>query len=189
MTKTRLHPALLEFHGAMGDMLFRQRNGKVFASIKPNKNGKEATPAQAAQQARFRKAVRYGRTVLADNTTRALYEEVSKRTGTPAFALAIADFMKPPSIDEWDASGYKGQIGNSIKIITSDNFGVITLHVNIVDEQGTSLENGYAVDTSGSGDWEYTAKTTIPSGKPIIVNVVATDRPGNTTVYKHPLTF
>jgi hypothetical protein len=184
MTKARLHPSLIEFHGAMGDMLFRQRNGKVFASIKSKGSSYEASPAQAAHRARFRKAVRYGRSVLADDDVREIYEAVSERTGTPVFALTIADFMKPPSISEWDASAYKGQIGDLIEIVTIDNVGVLSLHVNITDEQGTSLDSGYAVDTSGNGDWVYTAKTAIPAGETITFNAVAKDRPGNTAVYK-----
>ena len=35
MTKARLHPSLLEFNGAMGDMVFKKRGKKVYVSIKP----------------------------------------------------------------------------------------------------------------------------------------------------------
>jgi hypothetical protein len=39
MTKARLHPSLLEFNGAMGDMVFKKRDEKVYVSNKPKRAG------------------------------------------------------------------------------------------------------------------------------------------------------
>ncbi len=96
MTKARLHPTLLEFRGAMGDMLFKRRHGKVFVSIKPGERTGEPTPAQAAHRERFADAVAYGKTVMADTQVRALYEQVAKERDTPVFSLTIADYLMFP---------------------------------------------------------------------------------------------
>ena len=45
MTKARLHPSLLEFNGAMGDMVFKKRGKKVYVSIKSK--GVTAEPSEA----------------------------------------------------------------------------------------------------------------------------------------------
>ena len=59
-------------------------------------------------------------------------------------------------------------------------------HPAYTDEQGVAIESGYAVEeVFGPGNWYYAAKTAVPAGKKVIVNVVATDRPGNTAVYQH----
>jgi hypothetical protein len=184
MTKVRLHPALLEFRGAMKDMLFRQQNGKTFVSVKPDLSNVEPTPAQAAHRERFSEAVAYGKTVMADTDLRALYEQAAKEKGTPVFALTVADFLNAPSIKEVDLSAYKGQANDIIKIKATDDFSVASVHVALVNPQNNDpIENGFAIETApGSGLWIYTVTVTMPGGSDVRINVVATDRPGGTAV-------
>jgi hypothetical protein len=184
MTKARLHPALLEFRGAMGDMLFRKQNGKVFVSIKPGEQTGEPTAAQAAHRERFSEAVAYGKTVMADPDLRALYEQAAKEKGTPVFALTVADFLNAPSIKEVDLSAYKGQANDMIKIKATDDFGVAKVHVALTQVNGgTPIESGYAVETAaGSGQWIYTATLSVSAGSNVDFTVVATDRPGGTAI-------
>jgi hypothetical protein len=109
MTKARLHPSLLEFRGAMGDIVFRRRNGKVFVSIKSNGSSKEPSAAQVAHRERFRLAVEYGKFVMSSDTVRPLYEQAAVEKDMPVFALCIADFLNPPTIDSIDARDYTGR--------------------------------------------------------------------------------
>jgi hypothetical protein len=186
MTKARLHPTLLELRGAMGDMVFRNRNGKVFVSIKSNGSNSEPTAAQTAHRERFRQAVAYSKFAMADNATREVYEYAAQQQGKPAFSLGVADFLNAPSIDEVDASGYKGQAGGSINIITSDDFGVVNVNVLLADaDLGTLIESGQAIEYPvGTGHWSYTATTQAPAGITVSIEVKATDRPGGTAVQR-----
>ncbi len=182
MTKVRLHPALLEFRGAMKDMLFRQQNGKTIVSVKPNMSNVVPTPAQIAHRERFSIAVAYGKTVMADPTIRALYQQVAKERNMPLFAVTVADFMNPPSVKEVDLSAYDGQVANVIKVKVADDFGVVNVHVTITNTQYNEvIESSNAVESgTGSGLWLYNATTAVAPGTEVNVRVVATDRPGDT---------
>ncbi|MBC7876575.1 MAG: hypothetical protein H7Y59_05330 [Anaerolineales bacterium] len=184
MTKARLHPSLLEFSGAMGDMVFKKRNGKLYVSIKPGARTGEPTAAQAVHRERFGEAVAYGKTVMADADIRELYQQAAKQKGTPVFALTVADYLNAPSIKEVDLSAYSGQLNDLIKIKASDDFGVMSVRVTITNAQDNALiESGDAIETgSGSGLWLYSATNAVSNGTDVNISVVATDRPGGTAV-------
>jgi len=184
MTKARMHPALLEFRGAMGDMLFRKQNGKVYVSIKPDMNGVQPSPAQAAHRERFRDAVDYGKTAMADSDLRKMYEQAAKEKGTPVFALIVADFLNVPSIRDVDLSAYNGQVNEVIKIKASDDFGLVSVRVTITDAQtGNPIESGDAFEIApGAGLWLYNSTAAVSAGTTMNINVIATDRPGGTAV-------
>jgi hypothetical protein len=170
MTKARLHPALLEFNGAMGDMVFKKRGKKVYVSIKSK--GKY-----------FKKAINYAKSVMADETTRAFYESRCTDKETNAFALSVGDFLNAPTIDDLDLSGYKGKAGDRILITTFDDVGVINVDVTLTNTDGTTIEKGKAVEVgAGSGEWEYVATAPVALGTDIFIEAEAFDRPGHRTV-------
>ena len=95
MVKAKLHPVLLELHGKMGDMVFRRtRNGGVSLIRRADMSGVKWSPAQAANRKRFRAAVAYARTALADPQLRAQYEEAAAKAGKRAFEMAVSDFLQ-----------------------------------------------------------------------------------------------
>ena len=75
-----------------------------------------------AVQQRFRQAVLFGKTVMADPETKALYAEVAGAKGKPVFSLTVADFFHAPSVGEVDLSAYTGAIGDEIIIMAGDDF-------------------------------------------------------------------
>ena len=183
--KFKLNPAFTHASGALGEMVFRQVRGKVVVSRKGTMSA-EPTAGQTAHRARFKQAAAYGKSVMADEGVRALYEEVAKAKDVPVFALTIADFFNVPSIVEVDASNYNGQAGGTIKVITADDFGVVNLNVVITDaDEGNVIETGQAVESPvGTGYWLYTATSTAPAGILAGIQVTATDRPGGTAVQR-----
>ena len=183
MTKARLHPSLLEFNGAMGDMVFKKRGKKVYVSIKPKATTAEPSEAQAAQRKYFKKAVNYVKTVLADEGARAFYEDLAQKRETTLRALCMKDFLNAPTIDELDLSSYQGKVGDRILITTDDKVGVVQVDVSITDVNGTILEKGQAVEQGdGSGNWEYMATAPVALGTDIFIEAEAYDRPGHRTV-------
>jgi hypothetical protein len=87
----------------------------------PNRAGLVPSASQIAQKEKFRLATVYGKAVIADPAQKAVYEAASTKSGKPAFAVAVGDFLNAPAVDEIDLSGYTGQIGETIRIRASDD--------------------------------------------------------------------
>ena len=186
--KAKLHPMFEQVSGQMGEMVFRVVRGKVVVSRKPVMNEGEPSAEQVEHRGRFKLAAAYGKSVMADDSVRPLYEAVAKQRNIPLFAVMIADYFNAPAIHNVDVFGYSGNIGDTINILTGDDFGVVKVHVAISDDQGNPIENGEAVETAqGSGAWTYTATV---QGQPVVkIQVVALDRPGGTAVMNINKTF
>ena len=180
--KFKLNPAFEQASGALGNLVFRGVKGKTIVSRKPTTSG-EITPAQAEQRERFRQAAAYGKFALANQTTRAIYDAASEEKDIPAFALCVADFLNLPSVDNVDTSAYQGQVNDLIQIVTSDDFGVVNVHVKLTDPSGATIESGNAVETpAGTGHWTYTATASVSAGTMVGITITATDRPGGVAV-------
>ena len=184
MPKVKLDPTFDEFRGSVNNLTYRKSYGKTFASVKADRGNVQPSDAQIAHQQRFSAAAAYGKTVMADPTARALYQQAAKERNMPFFALTIADFMHTPSITNIDLSAYNGQVNDVIKIQAQDDFSVASVHVALTQVNGgTPIESGYAVETApGSGQWVYTATLSVSAGSNVNFTVVATDRPGGTAV-------
>jgi hypothetical protein len=184
MAKIKLNPIVEEVSGGFGNIVFRASKGKTVMCRKPDVSGNDATEGQAAHRERFRKAVAYGRSVMADAEMLAMYKQASERRDIPVFALTVADFFNAPTINDVDLSTYTGKAGDVITVNAMDDFGVAKVHVALTQVSGgTPIESGYAVETAaGSGVWVYTAKLGVSAGSNVNVNVVATDHPGGTAL-------
>ena len=188
--KVKLNPAFEQMSGALGDLVFREVNGKTIVSRKPVTSD-VITEAQATHRERFRLAAAYGKFAMANSATREIYDNVSEQKGIPAFALTVADFLNLPSVDQVDMSAYNGQIGNNIAIITSDDFGVVNVHVTITDDSNNAvIQSGNAIEYPvGTGHWNYGASVAVPAGTTVTVKVTATDRPGGIAVSNNTKTL
>ena len=184
MAKIKLNPIVEEVSGGFGNLVFRSSNGKTVLCRKPDVSDNEVTENQAAHRERFRQAVAYGRSVMADEDMRAIYDQVAERKGMPVFALTVADFFNAPSISEVNLSAYNGKVGDMIKVSALDDIRVMSVHVALVNAQdNTLIESGDAVETAaGSGQWIYAATTAVPAGTTVNVTVVVTDHPGGTAI-------
>lgn len=181
MAKTKLNPILEQVRGQVGDLVFREVQGETVLSRKPDLSGVVVTEAQTAARERFRQATLYGKMVMADPTTKAIYEEEAKAKGQPVFSLTVADFFNAPSVDEVDLSAYAGKVGDQITIQAHDDFEVVGVTVAIANASGQAIEDGPATETPAkSGRWVYTAKQAVPTGTQVRVTVTAEDRPGHT---------
>jgi len=180
MAKIKLNPIVEEVSGGFGNIVFRASKGKTVMCRKPDFSNIELSDNQAEHRERFRQAVAYGRSVMADPDLRAMYEQASERKDIPVFALTVADFFNAPSITGVDLSAYNGQVGNVVKVNALDDMGVVSVHVTLTNAQdGTLIESGNADETTpGSGQWVYAATVAVSAGTTVNFSVVATDRPG-----------
>ena len=181
MARVSLNPALASFLGELGDMVFKMRYGKVYASRKPGYTPHPFTNAQKSAQMRFRQATVYAKRVMADPDERARYELAAKEKQMPVQNVIVADFLNAPSVDQIDLRGYDGRAGGTIRICASDDFDVTGVSISISLNEGEAIEHGAAVLSSMNwGRWVYTSTTSIPAGTHVRVEATATDGPGNT---------
>ncbi|MDR1678277.1 MAG: hypothetical protein LBR81_00665 [Prevotellaceae bacterium] len=166
--------------GKIGDLLvFRQRNGQTIVS-KVSEQSKTVSEKQVTQRKRFQQAIVYSKVAVEQPETGERYKAAAKKQGLTAQNVAVADFFEAPSIEHINLTGYTGKAGDKIEVLVSDDFAVKTVRVQIINADGTMVEDGEAVP-NGSVLWVYTATQNNQSldGDKIVVS--ATDLPGNVT--------
>ena len=167
--------------GKVGDLLvFSQRNGKTIVSKAPKDRTGELSDKQKAHKLKFQKAVLYAKAVLNDPIKRQLYEAKSDNSiGMSTYNVAVADLLNAPDIEEINLSGYTGNIGDIIKIVATDDFGVVSVNVKIENADGSLVEQGAAVNNGA--EWIYTAAASNPDLAGDKITVTASDAPANLT--------
>ncbi|MDR1679715.1 MAG: hypothetical protein LBR81_08070 [Prevotellaceae bacterium] len=167
--------------GKIGDLLiFRQRSGKTVVA-KVAEQSKTVSEKQLAQRKRFQQAIVYAKVAVEMPETGEQYKDAAKkRRGVTAMNVAVADFLSAPNVESIDLSNYSGKAGERIEVVVSDDFAVKTVQVQIINPDGTTVEEGEAVNSAGSL-WTYTCTQENESldGDKIVVSV--TDLPGNVT--------
>lgn len=170
----------MDAHGKMGNVVFRKHgNEHIMAHTPIIDENRTPTPNQAAHRARFKLATIYGSAVLADPARKAVYAPKAREKGITVFALCIADFLHPPSVNNIDLSAYTGKTGETITIQASDEVEVTGVAVRILDTTGAVLEQGPATSADNGRNWTYATTTDLPVGQPVSIEVTASDLPGN----------
>lgn len=177
MAKTLLNSALKSIRGGLDAWVYRQYGDKLVVSPRPVHGG-PPTAAQATHRERFRLAGAYARDTYADPARRAPYVAVARERGMPITGLMVTDFLKPPTVDAIDLSGYHGAVNDPIAITATDDVGVTAVTVTIQAADETVLEQGAAALTNGV--WVYHATTARTAGQTVTITATAVDRPGHT---------
>jgi hypothetical protein len=173
--------------GKIAGLIFRVWGENTVVSKAPDYSKIPRSEAQKANSNRFRGATRYGRRVLNDPVAYAYYSP--KRRGIQTvWNVAISDYMKRPEIAEIDVWNYSGQAGNTIKVKASDNYGVASVIVMIINAQGFEVESGMAVSMPGSEVWVYKARDENLEWRGGKVVVRVSDSPGNVVTDTRSLT-
>ncbi len=151
--------------GKLGNQLvFRHlRDGRTIVCVKPDFSRRVLSNDQKAHQERFRTAAAYAREA---SLSQPIYAKLAAGTIKNAYNLALGDWFHPPVIHSIEKRDGK------IFIQASDDVCVASLRVRIVDEAGSVLEQGDAMQVEGDW-WEYQPAT---EGK---VMAEARDLPGN----------
>jgi len=178
MANIKLNPLIEQAHGKMGGVVFKKYQDRTILAEKAQPK-QPNTPAQQATRQNFRLAAIYGKTVMANPQTKAGYAAAAAAKKVPIFSLIVADFLNPPVVDEIDMSGYGGKVGNVIKVWAHDEYKVTGVQVVVRDNNGTTLEQGAAVQSATDGSWDYTATTNLSADEHVVIEVDATDLPGH----------
>ncbi len=182
MAKIKLNDALAALQGKFGKVVFKQINGKFFAT-RYAKTQKPRTEKQKAWNARFRRASLFAKAVKSDSRLRAFYEPIAQARNCRLREVVLSDAFGDPEITAVDFSGYAGQPGDVIRIRATDNYGVVNVNVWLRGPNGIA-EFEKAAQEGQTDLWLYTATTAMPPDSPVKVRVVASDRPGNNAVHE-----
>jgi hypothetical protein len=155
-------------------VLKRDKAGRTILSNRPHfRADRVFTPAQRAQQARFRAARAYAR----EAKDLDVYQAKAAGTSHTPSNIAMMDWFHPPEILEIDLANWTGQAGQVIRIRAVDDVQVRQVSVAILDESNAELEQGLA--TLNGGNWMYW--TTVAATRRAKVLVRAEDLPGHVT--------
>ena len=179
MTKVRFHGPIAGFSGAMGEMVFADREAKN-KTIAYMKKHYPPTQAQLDHQARFKEAALRAKAALADPVKFEFYAAIAREKDVTAQVVALTDFLVAPSFKPLDLSGYKGQVGDTITIQAVDDIGLANVDVSIVAQDGTPIEQGSAIENGvRTGFWSYIAAKPVATGTDIFIEIKGVDHAGN----------
>jgi hypothetical protein len=94
MAKIILNPLIKEISGKFGDIIFRSTSDGVVMSNRPTPSSVKPSPAQIAHRQRFKEAVAYAKTALADPQISSLYKQAAAQQNKRPFDLAVSDFLQ-----------------------------------------------------------------------------------------------
>lgn len=180
MPKQKINVVTHGMSGKVDLLVFRQRYGRTVISKAPVYSGL-VSAAQEQVRSTFKQAVMYAKAALTDLAIKAAYKAKAKLGQTP-YNVALADFFKPPVIEEIDSSHYNGQSGSIIKVLAYDDFMVKDVQVRIEKANGTLIEEGSAILSGDGLHWDYTATASNATTANCKLIITATDQPGHSIV-------
>ena len=166
MAEAELSKMIKSIRGKVGGLVFRQMpDGSIVVSSAPKKKRRSSKGQKAYRKGTFTDRAQWAK--WAQHEYPIYARLAAERPMITAYNLAMSDIAHPPVIHR-----ILRQEGR-ILVQASDEVFVNKVMVEILDEAGTLLDEGDAVQLEGDM-WEYTAKV---EGKQIVAR--AFDLPGN----------
>ena len=168
MAKVRKNALIEGLSGSVGELVLkRARSGTTYVARKPTfPDDRRFSAAQLAHQRRFREAAAYAKQAA---HAEPIYAALAKKTGQPAYNVALGDYLHPPKIVAVE------QAGGTIRVCAEDKVKVARVTVTLLDAEGQALEEGEATPDAIGWWWTYTPGA-VGAAR---VRVCALDLPGN----------
>ncbi len=112
---------------------------------------------------------------------------MAAKKGKTPYIVAVADFLKAPSIEHVDVSAYAGQPGDTIRIRVTDDFAVKAVTIRITNDDGSLVEESEAQPDAIGYEWVFTATQTNDNLVGDKIEIFASDTPGNISYNKQVL--
>jgi hypothetical protein len=165
--------------GKIGGIVFRRWYGKTVIA-KEQSPYYSSSPAQQNHRQLFQQASAYAKKVLLDTELLQFYQS-RIRGGQRAYNIALADYLKPPVIEEVDTSDYQGLPGSAVLARVTDDGKVTSVRMKIERPDGSLVEEGLAVVQEDGMHWKYiVAAPHILKGCRLVIE--AWDLPGRKSV-------
>ncbi|MFA6278354.1 MAG: hypothetical protein WC622_16525 [Pedobacter sp.] len=190
MAKSENNEVMFGARGQVGNLVvFKNYYGRTIISKVKTKRDKEVfSEKQELTKERFKEAVIYAKGAVKDEILCDFYRPFEKG-GCKIYNLAVADFCKPPEVKSIKLTNYDGNIGDYLTIRVLDNFKVVGVAVTVKKPDGSVIESGPAVLAANEADWIYTATVVNEDVGGTIINIKASDTPGNVTEFEQVLTI
>ncbi|WP_276373606.1 hypothetical protein [Chryseolinea sp. H1M3-3] len=168
--------------GKLGNVVFRQLNGKTIMCLPPQRRA-APTAIQKEQRERFRLATMYAKMALDDPDLKYMYEKAAKKLkSTSAYAAAVADYLKRPEIEEITTGVDTGSKEAFIFITSASKGKNLSVCVTIFSANGKVIEAGYVNCDGFQRDFKYVVQRANSLSVGNLVEVKVTDMPGNIAV-------
>ncbi|MFA0960745.1 hypothetical protein AB9P05_02955 [Roseivirga sp. BDSF3-8] len=169
-----------------GAIVYRQRAGRTIVSARPVKSSKPLSEKQKAHHRRFREATAYSKRVKEDAGLFAKYEAAAG--GFISWQnLAVRDYMHAPVVEKVVAEGFTGLAGEALEVYASDDFGICSVTVTVMDGRGAVWEKGECDELIANKMYAYVLGADVDLINGGYVLVEAADAAGNVTVYKEEI--
>ena len=164
----------------LGDAVIIRRVRGQYVVSRPARRPRKPTPRQAERRELFREAAQYARRQLSLAESCALYASGITSNKHTAYLVALSDCLNAPKVQHIDTLGYRGAVGDTIRVKATDDFMVTKVRIEITNAAGTLTEEAEAAPVTGTADeWEYKASVSNPDWIGTTIRAVAYDRPGN----------
>ena len=128
------------FSGAIGDLIFRQYNGKTVVSRRPVYMNESNTEGRRKLRDRFREATEYAVQAMEDRKLKSYYQQKAKQLKLPnPYTAAITDYLRKAKVRAITSSSFAGKKGNFIRITFSKAFSISGVTARVFDNAGTVL--------------------------------------------------
>ncbi|MFA0964394.1 hypothetical protein AB9P05_21490 [Roseivirga sp. BDSF3-8] len=169
-----------------GAIVYRQRAGRTIVSARPATSSRPLSEKQKAHHRRFREATAYSKRVKEDDELFAKYAAAAE--GFISWQnVAVRDYMYAPVVEKVVAEGFTGKAGEVLEVYGSDDFGICSLQVRVMDGRGAVLESGECIELIANEVYAYYLKRDVDMANGVSVRVEAADAAGNVTVYEEEL--
>lgn len=177
MPKIRKNIVLTGLSGGIEKkILIKDYGCRSVMSAFPDRSNVEMSPQQIKSVNRFREAMVYAKTQMADPISKAEYKNKARDMQRP-HNLAVADFLNPPEIHAIELKWFKGCSGDLVSIHATDDFKVVRVLLEVFDHLNQLLEKGDAVCVAGK--WQYILQNSYKQTHGMRFVAKAWDKPGN----------
>lgn len=159
MAKSRDNVVMQGASGKVGrNLVFRQKGDQTIIAKRPKTvTGRVLTDKQVAVQNKFYDASQYAKRAMLDPVLKEAYSSKAN-INQNAYNVAFKDYFNEPTVRKLDDSGYRGVVGEVVKIQVKDIMKVTQVSVEILDQNDVPIESGLATATDGSNsEWIYEA--------------------------------
>ncbi len=137
--------------GAVGDLIFRNYNGKTIVSARPVYKNETNTEARRQARGRFSDATQFASHAMQNPAKKAYYQQKARQLKLPnAYTAAITDYLRKAKARVITPSSFSARKGETILIrISKTVFKISRIKAMLCDQQGKVLSEQ---DLPATGD-------------------------------------
>jgi hypothetical protein len=150
--------------GAIGDLVFRQYNGKTVVSVRPVYKNETNTEGRRQLRDRFRQATFHASHAMEDPKKKAYYQQKARQLKLPnAYTAAITDFLRKAKVTAMTRSSFSAKKGEIILIRLSKSvFKITKVKATMCNHQGEILSEQNLTRATDKGTFYFTLTDDFP---------------------------